>query len=163
MSDSLRSHGLYSPWNSLGNTGVGSHSLLRGFVQPTILEWIAYPFYSGSSQPRSMNWSLLYCRQILYLLNYQGSPVAYNYLQFLQFFFPSDQFRCSVMNDSLWLHRLQHARLPCLSPTPGACTNSCASSQWFHPTNLSSVIPLSFWYSLVKVKLLILLLKWTST
>ena len=32
---------------------MGSHSLLRGFLQPTILEWIAYPFYSGSSQPRS--------------------------------------------------------------------------------------------------------------
>ena len=59
MSDSLRSHGLYSPCNSLGNTGVCSHSLLRGFPQPTILEWIAYPFYSGSSQPRS--WTGVSC------------------------------------------------------------------------------------------------------
>ena len=54
------------------------------------------------------------------------------------------------MSDSLWLHGLQHARLPCPSPTPRACTNSCESNQWFHPTNLSSVIPLSFWYWLVK-------------
>ena len=33
-----------------------------------------------------------------------------------------------------------HARLPCPSPTPGACSNSCPSSQWCHPTISSSVI-----------------------
>ena len=79
MSDSLRPLGLYSPWNSPGqNTGVGSLSLLQGIV-PTqgsnpglphcswilyqlshwgssrILEWVAYPFSSGSSRPR--NWT----------------------------------------------------------------------------------------------------------
>ena len=31
----------------------------------------------------------------------------------------------SVMSDSLWPHRLQHVRLPCPSPTPTACSNSC--------------------------------------
>ena len=41
-------------------------------------------------------------------------------------------------------HGLQHTRLPCLSPTPRACSNSCASSQWCHPTISSSVIPFSF-------------------
>ena len=70
-------HGLYSPWNSPGqNTGVGSLSLLQGTF-PTqgsntglwhckwilyqlshqgtsrILEWVAYPFSSGSSPPRN--------------------------------------------------------------------------------------------------------------
>ena len=35
------------------------------------------------------------------------------------------------------------ARLPCPSPTPGACSNSCPLSQWCHPTILSSVIPFS--------------------
>ena len=49
---------------------------------------------------------------------------------------------CSVMLDSLWPHGLQHARLPCLSPSPGACSNSCPLSQWCHP-NISSVIPFS--------------------
>ena len=47
------------------------------------------------------------------------------------------------MSDSLWPHGLQHARLPCPSPTPGACSNSCTLSQWCHPTISSSVIPLS--------------------
>ena len=38
------------------------------------------------------------------------------------------------MSDSLQPHGLQHARLPCPSPTPGACSNSCTLSQWCHPT-----------------------------
>ena len=76
VSDSLQNHELYSPWNSPGqNTGVGSLSLLQGIFltqglnpglphcrwilyqlshkgSPKILEWIAYPFSSGSSRPR---------------------------------------------------------------------------------------------------------------
>ena len=80
MSDSLRPHGLYSPWNSPGqNTGVGSLSLLQG-IFPTqgsnpglphcgqilyqlslkeslrILEWIAYSFTRGPSWPRNWTW-----------------------------------------------------------------------------------------------------------
>ena len=47
------------------------------------------------------------------------------------------------MSDSLWPHGLQHTRLPCPSPTPGACSNSCPSSWWCHPTISSSVIPFS--------------------
>ena len=70
-------HGLYSSWNSPGkNTGMGSLSLLQGILptqglnpglphcrwvlyqlsnqgSPRILEWVAYPFSSRSSQPRS--------------------------------------------------------------------------------------------------------------
>ena len=79
VSDSLWPHGLfmYSPWNSSGqNTGVGSLSLLQGIFptqrlnpglphwgwilyqlshkgSPRILEWVAYPFSSGSSWPRN--------------------------------------------------------------------------------------------------------------
>ena len=77
MSHSWQPHGLYSPWNSLGQkTGVSSLSLLQGIFptqgsnpglpncgqilyqlshkgSPRILEWIAYPFSRGSSQPRN--------------------------------------------------------------------------------------------------------------
>ena len=77
VSDSLRPHALYSPWNSPHqNTGVGSLSLLQRIFpiqgsnpglphcrrilyqlsrkgSPTILEWVAYPFSSGSSWPRN--------------------------------------------------------------------------------------------------------------
>ena len=77
VSNSLQPHGLYSPWNSPGqNTGVGSLSLLQGIFptqglnpglphcrwilyqlshkrSPGILERVAYPFSSRSSQPRN--------------------------------------------------------------------------------------------------------------
>jgi len=48
------------------------------------------------------------------------------------------------MSDSLQPHGLQHARLPCPSPSPRACSNSCSSSWWCHPTISSSVVPVSF-------------------
>ena len=58
VSNSLRPHGLYSPWNSPGqNTGVGSLSLLQGI------------FLTQGS-----NWGLLNCRWILYQLSCQGNP-----------------------------------------------------------------------------------------
>ena len=84
---------IYNPWNSPGqNTGVGSLSLLQGIFptqgsnpglprcrwilyqlshkgSPRILEWVAYPFSSGSSWPR--NWTRVSCT--LYQLSYQGS------------------------------------------------------------------------------------------
>jgi len=53
----------------------------------------------------------------------------------------SVQFNRSVVSDSLWPHGLQYTRLPCPSPTPGACSNSCPSSRWCRPTILSSIIP----------------------
>ena len=55
----------------------------------------------------------------------------------------SVQFSHSVMSDSLQPHGLQHARLRCLSLTPGACSNSCPSSRWCHPTISSSIGPFS--------------------
>ena len=49
VSDSLQPHGLYGPWNSLGqNTGVGSLSFLQG-IFPT----------------QGLNPGLPHCRQIL--------------------------------------------------------------------------------------------------
>ena len=50
-------------------------------------------------------------------------------------------FRCSVMSNTLQPHELQHTRLPCPSPFPGVCSNSCPLSQWCHPT-ISSCHPL---------------------
>ena len=40
----------------------------------------------------------------------------------------SVQFSCSVMSDSLWHNGLQYARLSCMSPAPGAYSNSCPLS-----------------------------------
>ena len=62
------------------------------------------------------------------------------------------QFSRSVMSDSLWPHGLQHARLPCPSPAPRACSNSCPSSPWCHPTISSSVVPFVFKRQYIKKK-----------
>ena len=59
VSDSLRHHGLYGPWNSPGqNTGVDSHSLLQG-IFPT----------------QGLNPGIPHCRQILYCLSHKGGPL----------------------------------------------------------------------------------------
>ena len=50
----------------------------------------------------------------------------------------------SVVSDYLWPHGLQHTRLPCPSPTHGACSNSRPLIRWCHPTISSSVVPFSF-------------------
>ena len=87
------------------NTGVGCHSLLQG-IFPT----------QGSSP------GLPHCRLILYHLSHQGNPCVYVYIKngILLLLFSH-----SVRSDSLWPHGLQHARLPCPSPSPGACSDSC--------------------------------------
>ena len=71
-----------------------------------------------------------------YILNMPGRacPPSHGHVH-------SVQFSHSVMSSSLWPHGLQHARLPCPSPTPGACSNSCPSSQWCYST-ISSCRPL---------------------
>ena len=60
-------------------------------------------------------------------------------------YFPASLFVVAVQSlslfDSLWHHGLQHASLPCPSPSPGA--SSCPLNRWCHPTASSSVVPLS--------------------
>ena len=66
MSDSLRPHGLYRPWDSPGqNNGVGSHSLLQG----------SFPIQRS-------NPGLPHCRRILYWLSHQGSPRIWDWVAY---------------------------------------------------------------------------------
>ena len=100
VSNSLRPHGLYSPWNSPGqNTRVGSFSLLQGNLpnpgikprSPTSqvgslpAEPQEKPKNTGVSSLSLLQWifptqelnrSLLHCRRTLYQLSYQGSPFS---------------------------------------------------------------------------------------
>ena len=55
----------------------------------------------------------------------------------------SAQLSHSVVSDSSQPHGLQHTWLPCLSITPGTCSNSCPSSWWCHPITSSSAVPFS--------------------
>ena len=55
------------------------------------------------------------------------------------------------MSNSLQPHGLQHARLPCPSPTLRACSNSHPSSQWCHPTISSCIVPFSSYHQSLPV------------
>jgi len=57
--------------------------------------------------------------------------------------FSSVQFGHSVVSDSLRPHESQHARPPCLSPTPRVHSDSRPSSQWCHPAISSALVPFS--------------------
>ena len=116
VSNSLQPYGLYSPWNSPGqNTRVGSLSLLQG-IFPTqgsnsclphcrqilyqlrhkgslsMLEWVAYPFFSGSSRPGNRigvsciaggfftNWAIREALTIFYTLNHLFFKIIHYFL-----------------------------------------------------------------------------------
>ena len=64
-------------------------------------------------------------------------------VQCLGYFRQSVQFRHSVVSDSLWPHGLQHAKPPCPSPSPVACSNLCPSIRRCHRTISSSIVPFS--------------------
>ena len=53
------------------------------------------------------------------------------------------RFHCCCSVARFRPHRLQHTRLPCPSPSPGACSNSCPLSRWCHETISSSVFSFS--------------------
>ena len=122
----LRSHGLYSPWNSPGqNIGVCSLSLLQGIFpneelnpglshcrqilyqlshqgSPRMLEWVAYPFSSRSSRPR--NWSLVSRTAGGFLTNWVTEPqvkpknAGVGSLSLLQRIFPTQELNQGLLH-----------------------------------------------------------------
>ena len=75
----------------------------------------------------------LHCSFLPFALKHPGLSVLIH---------PLVLFIRSVVSDSLWPHRLQHARLRCPS-TPRVCSNSCPLNQWCHPTISSCVTAFS--------------------
>ena len=92
----------------------------------------------------------------LILANY--APLNYNSTEDKEFFFPIpcsalDILRFQILSIVFQLlrcvllfppHGLQHTRLPCPSPSPRVCWNSCPLSQWCSLTMLSITILFSF-------------------
>ena len=108
-------------------------SSVHGILQARILEWLLFPSPGDLPNPGLEPGSPVLQADSL-LSKPPGKPVVSSFLSF----------SCSVMSDSLQPHRLQHARLPCSSPTPGSCSNSCHGVWvWCHPTISSSLIPFS--------------------
>ena len=124
---------------------------------------------SWASQIHNFSISLLsfFCTTLLLSLTIFFSS-SFNHLSLCSF-----QFSHSVMSDSLRPHGLQHARLACPSPTPGAYSDACPLSQWCHPTISLCLVFIpstdyflyvshSIWLSMLQSLELVLLLKWSS-
>ena len=129
---------------------------VHGTLRARILEWVAFPFSRGSSQPRDRTKVSCIAGDSL-PAEPPGKPknAGVGSLSLLQEIFPTQelnwgllhcrrifyqlsykgspnslvQFSCSVVYNSLRPHGLQHARPPCPSPTPRVYSNSCPLSQ----------------------------------
>ena len=77
----------------------------------------------------------------VYLIQPLSAGIHFLYCKHIQFSLV--QLSHSVMSNSSWPHRLQHARPHCLSPTPRIYPNSSPLSWWCHPTISYSVVPFS--------------------
>ena len=99
---------------------------VHGILQVRTMEWVAFPFSRGSSQPR--DWTQVSCTAGRFFTSWAPSSV---------------QFSRSVMSGSLRPHESQHTRSPCPSPTPGVHSDSRPSSRWCYQAISSSVVPFS--------------------
>ena len=116
--------------------------------------WSGLPFPRGSSRPRDRTRVSCIGGRCFNLWATREAPTTYKVVSkwsivrkavlwvVNKLTYTSVQFSCSVVYDSLQPHGLQHARLPCPSPTLRAYSNSCPSSQWCHPTCLTHCHPL---------------------
>ena len=136
VSDSLRPHGLYSPWNSPGqNTGVGCLSVLQGDLSNPGIELRSLALQADSLPAEP-----------------QGKPknTGVGSLSLLQLIFPTQGSNWGLLNsvtvtcNSLQPHGLQYTKLSCPSLSPGVYSNSCTLSQWCHPIISSSATLFSF-------------------
>ena len=135
-------------------------SSVHGIFQARVLEWGAIAFSRGSShslafeitQPIKANHTTFQGYSLFWddpLYSVCRVCFSLNKSTFYLSLCLSLNSFCNVIvdshsvSDSLWPHGLQHTRLPCLSPFPGACSNSCPLSQWCYPTVSSSVVPFS--------------------
>ena len=129
VSDSLRPHRLYSPWNSLGhNSGVGSLSLLPGIFpaqrsnpgllhcrqilyllslkgSPRILEWVAYPFSRGSSWPR--NRTGVSCIVGVFFTNWATRKVP----RYLLYLYPKSKYTLVILEENEEYDSFKYGRL----------------------------------------------------
>ena len=166
---------LKSAWNTIGNNSYKLGELQEPF-------WYLGAPYPKNSRPlwTMPPWSHEHLRSTTspFLSSLSFELSWFSLYHFFPSFFKrlslcSVPFSRSVMSDSLWPHGLQHARLACPSPTPGAYSNSCPLSQWCHPTISLCLIFIpstdyflcvyhSIWFSVLLSLELVLLLKWFS-
>ena len=110
---------------------------VHGILQARILEWVAVPFSKGSSKPRDQT---------------QVACIAGSF--FTSWFTreaicvesPSKPRIVVLLLSCVWLFAtpwIAACQAPCLSPSPGVCSESCSLSGWCYPIISSSVTPFS--------------------
>ena len=132
------------------------HCLRITYVPPWSLKYYLHKTRYGKNL--TVHWWIirlkkcgLYTKQNIQFLHFYVSLRISKFLQLapqdqsivkLIFQFSWVQFRCSVMSDSSRLHRLQHARPPCPSPTPRVYSNSMSIESVMPPNHLILCYPL---------------------
>ena len=99
-------------------------SSVHGIFQAR-MEFFVMPSSRGCSWPNDTN------LHFLSLLQWQADSLTLVLPVVVQSFILVQRFA---------IHGLEHSRLPCSSPSPRACSNSCPLSRWYYPTISSSVI-----------------------
>ena len=125
---------------------------VHGMLQARILEWVAFPFSRGSSQPRHRTQASRIAgrfftswvtretqyKMLLVVLPTEFSSVFSSFFSLLYQTKPFSQFSHVWLFVTPWTAARQ---VPCPSPTPGASSNSYPLSWWCHST-ISSCHPL---------------------
>ena len=121
-----------------------NHCVIHCIMIHSGLSWaitVTEQQFLNLSQFFYMFWYNIYIRLYIYIYIYIYPSIAVlSLLHSCKVPRSSVQFSCSVMPYSLRPHGLQHTSLPCPSPTPRTCSNSCPLNRWCHPTISSSVI-----------------------
>ena len=104
-------------------------------LQARIPEWVAMPFSRASSWPRDRaciffeGW--IHLNKLSVQFSHTRDRTSISFEGWMHLNELSVQFSHSVTSNSLQPHGLQHARLPCPSPTPRAYSDLCPSSLWY--------------------------------
>ena len=123
---------LHEPFQNGKYFGLGKFSWIISLIYASSLFLLVF-----------LEFLLFWCEppELVFWFSYLLFPIFNLYLFACCYFFVA--VCCSAESNSLQPHGLQHAGLPCPSPSPGAYSNSCPSSGWCHPTVSSSVVPFS--------------------
>ena len=111
---------LSNSWDPMDHSLPGSP--VHGISEARLLQWVAISCSRGSSWSKERTY-----------VSCTGRQSIFWFLLFSH----------SVMSHSLQPHGQQHAKLPYPSLPPGACSNSCSLSRWYHSTISSFVVPFS--------------------
>ena len=141
----IDSHFLFLNFHSLSTYCCSSLSLhLWEFLCCSILQKVSR--FSASSALSSLDTCLTskhLCVVLIWFLLFPKFQLNWENKLASQGLYCCSLFTRLVISDSLWPHGLQHARVPCPSPTPGVYSDSRPLSRWCHPTISSSVVPIS--------------------